>query len=115
MTIDVAAVRRLADEVRHSVTPLRFTHDFTASATLNTAQRYVRCDATAGAITITLPPAAALLGEMVWIKKVDGGANAVTVDADGAETIDGAATYAIPGGTRGSVTVRSTGTSWDIV
>ena len=48
-------------------------------------------DATGGAITITLPPAADVLYQIFIIKRLNSGANSVIVDGDGAETIDGAA------------------------
>lgn len=53
----------------------------------------ILADATNGAITVVLPQAAN--GLTVTVKKTDASANAVTVDGDAAETIDGAATQAI--------------------
>lgn len=56
----------------------------------------VRVDSSGGAVTITLPTAVGNDGRGVIVKKVDVGAvNDVTIDGDGAETIDGAATIAI--------------------
>jgi len=52
-------------------------------------------DATAGAITITLPAASGRSGQVYIIKKIDSSANAVTVDANASETIDGALTYSL--------------------
>lgn len=50
-------------------------------------------DATAGAFTITLPLGSNVFaGFSVIVEKSDSSANAVTVDGNGAETIDGAAT-----------------------
>lgn len=54
------------------------------------------CDATAGAITANLPPAASSLGRVIVAKKVDASGNAVTLDGNGSETIDGATTLALP-------------------
>lgn len=48
----------------------------------------ILCDCTGGAITINLPPLADTIGTVLAIKKVDVSANAVTIDADGSETID---------------------------
>src|SRR4051812_49353654 len=53
------------------------------------------CDATAAAFAATLPPAASVAGRVYWFKKVDASANAVTVTANGAETIDGSNTKAL--------------------
>ncbi len=54
--------------------------------------KLIDCDASSATFTVTLPPVAtAGDGFIVGVKKTDASANAVTVDADGAETIDGAA------------------------
>tara|TARA_R110002096_G_scaffold172484_2_gene346169 strand:- start:2965 stop:4017 length:1053 start_codon:yes stop_codon:yes gene_type:complete len=51
-------------------------------------------DATAGVITQALPASADIFaGYRVGVMKSDSGANAVTLDGDGADTINGAATY----------------------
>jgi hypothetical protein len=49
-----------------------------------------RCDASTGAITITLPSAAGAPGKLFIFKKVDATANAVTIQRSGADTIDDA-------------------------
>jgi hypothetical protein len=51
----------------------------------------VLADASSGAVTVTLP-AVASSGLDISIKKTDASVNAVTIDPDGAETVDGAAT-----------------------
>lgn len=51
--------------------------------------------AAAGAVIITLPTAVANKGKEFTIKKTDNSANAVTIDGNGAETIDGDATRAL--------------------
>jgi len=48
--------------------------------------------ATAGGITITLPTAADNSGRVIRVKKTDTGTDTVTIDGEGAETIDGSAT-----------------------
>lgn len=65
----------------------------TASTVLGTGVAAVFGDATAGAITITLPPAFGNTGRQITIKKIDASANYVTVDGNGAETIEGSASY----------------------
>ena len=52
-------------------------------------------DATAGAVTVTLPVATASDGAILVVKKFDVSANAVTIDANAAETIDGALTQTL--------------------
>lgn len=72
------------------------------------------CDATAGAITMTLPPAALVPGRIYAFKRINSGANAVIVDGYAAETIDGAATHTLTPQWN-SVTIMSNGTAWFIL
>lgn len=51
----------------------------------------VLVDATSGAITVTLPPAADFEPYKITVKKTDVSANAVTVEGNASETVDGAA------------------------
>ncbi len=53
----------------------------------------ILADATAGPMTVTLPPVSTQRKRLLNVKKVDGTANAVTVAASGADTIDGAPTF----------------------
>lgn len=79
--------------------------------TLGATDGAVLVNATGGAVTVNLPAAAANANRVVRVKKTDASANAVTVDANAAETIDGALTYAI---TRQYETVHFTsdGANW---
>lgn len=52
-------------------------------------------DCTSGAVTITLPSAVGLSGKSYVIKKIDASGNAVTVDGQGSETIDGSGTKSL--------------------
>lgn len=70
---------------------------------------FVEADATAGPVTVALPPAA-LAGERITVKKMDATANAVTVNGNGLN-IDGAATYPLPGQWNVVTVVRGT-TQW---
>lgn len=60
---------------------------------------------------VTLPTASANTDRIITIKKGDAGAFALTVDGEGAETIDGAATVALTS-QYDSLTVQSNGTTW---
>lgn len=71
-------------------------------------------DAVGGAITLTLPAAATYAGRQFRIKKIDATLNAVTVDGNGAETIDGAASVVLSL-QHETVTVVCDGTEWWIV
>lgn len=86
----------------------------TASYTATTADRTILCDASTGAITIALPPAASVTGRIYTIKKIDSSINAVTVDADLSEVIDAATTASLPA-QYDKTTIQSNGTGWSII
>lgn len=73
-------------------------------------------DATAGIITITLPPAASVKDKIYVVKKIApvAAVSTVVVAASGAETIDGAGT-AVLRARYESIMVQSDGTSWWII
>jgi hypothetical protein len=74
----------------------------------------ILANATSGSVTISLPSAAGIAGKQYSIKKIDGSANAVVVDPNGAETVDGAPTYSLAA-QNDFVTVISDGTNWWII
>lgn len=87
-------------------TELKSAQDWAKTATIAKTSAYtvvssdrnktILCDATSAAFTITLPDAATIGdGFMVKIKKVDSSTNAVTVDGDASETIDGETTFSL--------------------
>jgi hypothetical protein len=86
----------------------------TATGNVVSGDYLIVADATGGAITMTLPPAALLSGRIYVFKRINSGANAVIVDPSGAETIDGAATYTLSAQWN-SVTIMSNGTAWFII
>ena len=86
----------------------------TATATLAATDRVVLVDPTAGSVTVNLPTAAGNTGVQHWIKRTTGGANTVTIDPSGAQTIDGQATLAVAG-QYDSYTLVSDGANWMIV
>lgn len=69
------------------------------------------CDATGAAFTVTLPAAATVTGSSISVKKTDSSGNAVTIDGNGAETIDGATTLALSTQYE-AVTLWSDGSNW---
>ena len=85
----------------------------TAAYTLTRGDAMILADCTSAAFTVTLPPAVDLKGRVYHIKKIDSSGNAVTLDGDGAETIDGSTTkvnyvrYA-------TISVISDGSNWHI-
>jgi pectate lyase len=74
-----------------------FTHvvNKTANYTAALTETVILCDATSGAITITLPPVAGVTDQVYIVKKIDSGGNTVTIDGNSSETIDGATTKVI--------------------
>jgi hypothetical protein len=90
------------------------TRTVTASDTAMMGDYLILADATAGAVTVTLPPVGESIGALIVVKKSDASANAVTVDGNGSETIDGAANVALAA-QYDAVTVASNGVEWWIV
>jgi hypothetical protein len=68
----------------------------------------------AGSIPIGLPPSADVKYRIIEIIKVDSGAGTVTVDGEGAETINGRATLII-GAQYHGIRIKCTGTAWCVV
>jgi len=85
----------------------------TGAYTLTINDSVVLCDSTAAAFIIALPTAVGITGREYVIKKIDSSANAVTVDGNAAETLDGAATYSLATQWK-YVRIVSDGTNWVI-
>lgn len=83
----------------------------TTDITLTASNEVVYCDATSGAITVTLPAAASNSGRRYYIKKIDVSANAVTIDGNGSETIDETTTKVLAS-QYDSATIHTDGTEW---
>jgi len=100
-------------DANHASKTATFTA-FSDDATGSPKDTYL-CDATGGAITANLPAVAdTRLGRRVCVIKTDASGNAVTVDGNAAETINGAATYSLAAQWK-SVTLENTGTAWIVV
>jgi hypothetical protein len=74
----------------------------------------VLVDATSGNLTVTLPLAADASDRRYTVKKIDVSANTVTIDGDGAETIDGSATQVLTT-QYARITVQCDGSAWWIL
>lgn len=87
----------------------------TTTATLTPiSQTVIVNDTTAGAaVTITLPAAATNAGRTYTVKKIGNTAN-VTIDANAAETIDGATTLVLTV-QYASATIYCNGTAWFVI
>lgn len=98
---------------------LRYDIHSTSSATFNMTtvdgRVMILADTSSNAITVNLPAASENSGRVINIKDKGGnaGTNNITIDPDGSETIDGAASVAI-NTNYGSMTVLCDGTKWHI-
>jgi len=87
----------------------------TAYTILDTDKDVFTVDASAGAVTIILPTAADNNGRILTIIKIDSSVNAVTLDGEGTETIDGAETNSIMDAQYDSITLYCDGSEWFII
>lgn len=87
------------------------TRTTSASTTVTATDYAIRCDATTGALIITLPAIVSSNGRILAFKKIDGSTNAVTIQGDA--LIDNAATYSLNFGSQ-AVEIQGNGVTWDI-
>lgn len=83
----------------------------TANYTLDDAETVVSFDASGGARTATLPPAADVTNRIYIIQKIDTSVNIVTVDGDSSETVGGLTTWLLYNA-GDTVAVQSDGSNW---
>lgn len=84
----------------------------TATTTLTANDYVVLCDPSGGAITVNLPAVATTQpGRLYWIRTT-GTTNAVTIDGNASETIDGSTTKSLASGAIHAVKIVSDGTAW---
>jgi hypothetical protein len=76
--------------------------------------QYILANATSNAITINLPAVASTQQKKFYIRKTDTTANAVTLDGNSSETIDGATTFVLPNQDDFAEIVTD-GTAWYVV
>lgn len=82
-----------------------------ASVTVVQADYTIFANATSNAITVNLPSAASHAGRVFAVVKTDASANAVTLDPNASETINGAATLALPA-QWDRCQIQSNGSNW---
>jgi len=100
--------------LKTTVNPLRYTtRTVSSTATVGVGDYIIFLVTTGPAFTVTLPTAVGNTGAQFIFIDTSGNANNfnVTIDGNGAETIDGVATYVIniP---RETLSIVSNGTSW---
>lgn len=86
----------------------------TANYTLTTSDNFIEADATGGSFTVTTPTAVGATGRIYTVKRINSGANTVTIDGNAAETIDGDATVILVTQYT-SLEIQSNGTNWRII
>jgi hypothetical protein len=96
-----------------AVAPVNVTGSKTANYTATVDDDFIPCNATSGVFTVTLPAASTASGRQLTIKKTDSTKNAVTIDANSSETIDGATTIALRL-QNDSVTIQCDGSNWSV-
>lgn len=92
----------------------KYTSNTNTSLTLNTLHCTVDNDATAGAITNTVPTAVGCAGRFYEIRKSDSGANTVTITGTSGQTFNGATSIVLYN--QGDcVVIKSNGANWIVV
>ena len=86
----------------------------TTTATILTTEEIVFLDTSGGAYTVTLPTAVGNSGLTLFLKKTTSDTNAVTIDPNGSETIDGVATFPL-GYQYAYIKIVSDGANWSIL
>ena len=86
----------------------------TAGFTVDATNSVILCDATSNNITAVLPAASTCTGRQYVFKRTDSTSFVVTIDGNGAETINGAATYILYSNSE-TATVISDGSNWNII
>lgn len=89
-----------------------YTLDNTAAATDD--GKFIKCDATSAAFTITLPASSSAEGYITCIQKQDASSNAITIAADGTDKIAGNSTIALAA-QYSEVTLYCYQTGWAII
>ena len=110
----LALENRIANLLATVQTPTGAYRTVETTGNVQSGDYLIIADATAGAITMTLPPAALVPGRIYSFKRINSGANAVIVDAYAAETIDGNLTHTLTPQWN-SVTIMSNGVAWFIL
>lgn len=84
----------------------------TATTTLTANDFVVLCDPSGGAITVNLPAVASIQPGRGYRIRTTGTTNAVTIDGNASETIDGSTTKTLASGAIHGVEIVSDGTAW---
>lgn len=86
----------------------------TAAYSPTATDHTIACNPVEAGFSVTLPTAVGRTGKIYVIKKVDSGANIITVATTSSQTIDGATTRTLPR-QYDAITVQSDGSNWIII
>ena len=106
------AIREVKRALQYAFTVLNITNADSPYTALTTSS-IIFANATDGAITVNLPTAVGISGRRYIIKKTDSSANAVTVDGNGSQTIDGSTTKILLN-QYDCIEIYSDGANWQI-
>lgn len=98
-----------------SVRPVKQLDDSDSPYDVLVTDGVLLVDTQSGAVTLNLPAAADAAGQVLTVKRMGTGVNAVTIDGDGAETIDGSATNTDLDAQYDVLTIVSDGSEWLIL
>lgn len=73
------------------------------------------CDTQSAGFTVVLPAAASCRGRRLTFIRTGSGTNALTIDGNASENVDGSATHAACDAARDTVTIECDGSNWFIV
>lgn len=93
---------------------IRTTAAKTTTYTATSTDEVLLCDTSGGAWTLTLPAAASNTGKVYVIKKTTSDTNALTIDGNSSETIDGTTTKLLFAQYE-SVTIICDGSNWHVI
>lgn len=86
----------------------------TSARSITSTESTVQGDTTSSAFSLTLPTAVGISGRIYTIKRINSGANDLTVATTSSQTIDGSTTYALTAQWK-FVQVQSNGANWIII
>lgn len=112
-------IKRATGETVYTRDNLNYIISTTTNVTTISSSNYtalesddlILCNCNLNNINIALPAASSLQGHEYTIKKIDSTANTVTINPNGAETIDGESSYTLSSQYQ-VIQIRSDGTNW---
>ena len=80
--------------------------------TVLSTDRFIRCNASSGTITVLMPYASSVIRD-IFVKKVDSSVSTITISSIGADTFDGKVTTALASQYAVKAFINGTSTNWD--